>query len=296
MRIHARECPKRIVLCEHCGQGFKRLDIQTHIDRYCSEVKVVCDNGCGETMRRADLEKHKLEECSLEKISCPFENQGCKMMCRRSLMKKHLLDNFEMHSRLQAKFLDDVKGRYEKHIEQHAIEKKELIRKNAELEKRVKEIEDWETVTVEWVVNAFRDKAALSVDVWSQAFDLAGYKLKLNLEFSQGYIGMYIFHVNSEAINCWMPLELSRSWICLRSKTNPRNSIKMHFPDDARIESLGEGHGFPQFTELETLLGPNHLGLCENDSLEFDAKIRVRRASWCQIKTEVAPNQPSQIA
>ncbi|KAI0239492.1 TNF receptor-associated factor 4 [Lamellibrachia satsuma] len=84
------ECHKRTVPCPHCKKQFVFETLQNHFYR-CPRFPVSCPNRCDPTkIPREDIESHVREHCPSVSVPCTFHHAGCKHMCPRFGMDKHL--------------------------------------------------------------------------------------------------------------------------------------------------------------------------------------------------------------
>ena len=87
--IHVKEhCEQRLVMCEHCGEDFKSLYIQRHLD-LCPIMELTCSLGCGKMICRENMERHIADDCGLMVTWC---NLGCGISFIRDELKSHLED------------------------------------------------------------------------------------------------------------------------------------------------------------------------------------------------------------
>ena len=83
---HLKEqCEQRLIICEHCGEDFKFIYIQKHMDS-CPLMELACCLGCGKMICRENMQRHMDDDCSLTIIWCSL---GCGISFIRDELKTH---------------------------------------------------------------------------------------------------------------------------------------------------------------------------------------------------------------
>ncbi|NP_001161672.1 TRAF-like protein [Saccoglossus kowalevskii] len=67
----SNECPRRTVVCEHCGADFTGVMMEGHRGS-CQFQQVQCENKCGVKLQRRYLSSHTLNECPKRMLSCKY--------------------------------------------------------------------------------------------------------------------------------------------------------------------------------------------------------------------------------
>ena len=89
LKFHEKkDCPQRIVECEHCRKDFKSCELPKHLDE-CPRMEVSCEL-CDIVMCRVDITQHLEKECGLVVETCKL---GCGVMLTRDELKVHEKEN-----------------------------------------------------------------------------------------------------------------------------------------------------------------------------------------------------------
>ncbi|KAK2170373.1 hypothetical protein LSH36_3g20055 [Paralvinella palmiformis] len=91
------ECHKRTSSCPYCQKQFMYETLQNHYHQ-CPQFPVICPNRCDPNkIPREDVEHHVQTQCPCTLVPCSFRNAGCKHMCMRINLEKHLEENMKQH-------------------------------------------------------------------------------------------------------------------------------------------------------------------------------------------------------
>ncbi len=134
----ANHCPRRQYQCPHCKEeGEQQERTTTHLDT-CPQVKIACPNSksCSGLIPRCEVSVHRSTNCQYEPVPCKYAAVGCMETPLRKDIEQHESDN-QLHL---STTINQVLKLTEKNANL-ATATTELTKKNADLEKRLNQLE-----------------------------------------------------------------------------------------------------------------------------------------------------------
>lgn len=87
-RHTVRDCPRRKVECDLCGETVGRDELEDHQHTECAQRRVLCGQGCGERLHTWEMEEHKASTCSKRIVKCTRE--ACELKMPADALEHHL--------------------------------------------------------------------------------------------------------------------------------------------------------------------------------------------------------------
>jgi len=178
----------------------------------------------------------------------------------------------------------------------------------SQLEAKCRELDEWDSVDVSWEIKDFVNKLVRPdmADLWSDDVEVAGYRLRLNLDlaamdnqrlpetiasrmqfhtdlavpssahndlgaaYAERNVGVYLCH--SGGLN-FVPISIGGSHITMIG-VNPEDRYSKYFAEDVRIGSVNTGRGWTDFATAGTV---RERFLHNGRDLVLQATIRVAR-------------------
>ena len=277
-----RECPKRLIHCDHCASSVEYQELNEH-NRNCSKYPLSCAN-CGESgIPRDRLNEHLEKICLRTEIDCPFNAFGCSYEAFRSEVTEHVKDNL----------VDHLNGAIKQQQSQYQDMKniiRKLCRRVSDLEWRCYDIVtsyDWQICDVE--SNRSKALSGERYGKFSPGFYTrgeTGYKFCVRFDFNGdlntpdsfgNYVSISLYMMKGEFDHRlrWPLMGKVKFCILNQSQTDPsddlwevmstRNkSTAFHRPKG----DMNGGYGYPNFAPVKTVFSAPYL---KDDTL----KIRV---------------------
>lgn len=124
-----KECPSRLVQCNHCQLKFKAALGEKHMKSECEKSIVLCPYKCDSKMERGKLRAHLDANCPNVIVRCPFYKYGCVNELPRREIGKHLSSSNQHMSLFTQRF-----EAYEKDIQGLSVRNEMLLDKIRDLE------------------------------------------------------------------------------------------------------------------------------------------------------------------
>ena len=162
-------CPKRAYVCDYCPFEATFDVVTTQHWQVCGYFPLPCPNKCDVgRVERQNLEQH-LKECSLQEVECDFSYAGCQVKLHRKGFARHMEENAQNHMRMTQGKLRDVAAGMDNQIaglqkanrnQKKKLEKQiaQLQQVNADLQERVKEVQDQKNRQIAEVQEALKQK------------------------------------------------------------------------------------------------------------------------------------------
>ena len=106
------KCPKRAYECQHCGEKGTYASITEVHDKVCNKKIVPCPNkgsGCPLSMEQGKTKQHVRSFCDYTEVACAYESLGCAVRMLRKDIKKHQMNDNNMHLHLSLQTVCELK-------------------------------------------------------------------------------------------------------------------------------------------------------------------------------------------
>ena len=106
------KCPKRAYECQHCGEKGTYASVTEDHDKVCNKKIVPCPNkgsGCPLSIEQGKTKQHVRSFCDYTEVACAYESLGCAVRMLRKDIKKHQMNDNNMHLHLSLQTVCELK-------------------------------------------------------------------------------------------------------------------------------------------------------------------------------------------